>query len=37
LQLQGHDFQDFPALQEKSLTVLHIIPQNQFQWCFLQR
>jgi len=36
-QLQKCCFQDIPEMQEKLLTVLHVIPKSQFQQCFQQR
>jgi hypothetical protein len=34
--LKGRRFQDVTEIQEHSLTVLHAIPESQFQRCFQQ-
>jgi hypothetical protein len=34
--LKGCRFQDVTEIQEKSLAVLHAIPESQFQRCFQQ-
>jgi hypothetical protein len=34
--VKGRRFQDVTEIQEQALTVLHAIPESQFQSCFQQ-